>query len=389
MTKRVMIIIGAFALVALSLLACGESGTNPDPSGYSDAARPTVEALAIERLKTAQAYDTEAHQAELTRQVADLERQEADRQAQERYVYLTTEARLTEEAHRREIEQQNQWATQQAANATQVAQATTQAVAVAGTSQAMAIEATAQQRALEATATAEAWNRQGTATAQARADAATSTAMAAAWQATVTRQAWEGKVTATAEVIQATAQSYQATATRAAEKREVVLGYGRDYGIPLVILLVMGCFAALVVYGLRQQAKRPMVYKRSLLGDAQPMAVKDGNGGWTFIDLDRQPGHVTRLLADGTAEAPQFRSAGQEERTTARDQAVDGMTRPKLGGGQRAQQAPVLPAPPVAPAPGLRSVRMLRRLDQISKAGLLPPTLVASLEADWQEQEEV
>jgi hypothetical protein len=386
--KRLFFVCGAFAMVALSLLACGESGTSPPPGGYSEEARPTVEALAIERLQTAQAYDGQARQAELTRQAAEANRQEADRQAQQRYLYLTTEAQMTAEAHRRELEQQQQWATQQAANATQVAQATAQAVAVAATSQAVAIEATAQQRALEATATAEALNRQGTATAQARADAATATAQAAAWQATVTRQAWEGKVTATSEVVQATAAAYAATATRAQEKREVVLGYGRDYGIPVMLFALVICGGIGVFYLARTWAKRPIVYKRSLLGDAQPMAIPREGGGYTFVDLDRQPGPALQIGPGGEVNAPLLRSAGQEERTTARDQAVDGMTRPKIGGGGQSQ-APNLPAPPVAPAPGLRSVRVFRRLDQVGRVGLLPPSLVAAIEADWQEQEEV
>jgi len=330
--KRLLFVCGAFALVALSLLACGESGTSPPPGGYSDAARPTVEALAIERLATAQAYESQAQQAE-------LERQEADRQAQQRYIYLTAEAQQTAEAHRRAIEQQNQWATQQAANATQVAQATAQAVAVAATAQQQAIEATAQQRALEATATAEAWNRQGTATAQVM-----------AWGATVTRAAWEGKTTATAEVIAATAAAYAATATRAAEKREVVLGYGRDYGIPLLLFALVICGAVLGIHLARQYAKRPIVYSRSLLGDAQPMAVPQKGGGYTFVDLDRQPGPALQIGPGGEVNAPLLRSAGQEERTTARDQAVDAVTRPKLGAGHKGGQTPaVAMAPPPAP----------------------------------------
>jgi len=348
--KRLLFVCGAFALVALSLLACGGSGTSPPPGGYSDQAKPTVEALAIERLATAQSYDSQARQMELTRQAIELQRQEADRQAQQRYIYLTAETQQTAEAHKRAIEQQHVWATQQSANATEVAQATAQAVAMAATSQAMAIEATAQQRALEATTTAEAWNRQGTATAQARADAATSTAQAAAYAATATRQAWEGKTTATAEVVQATAAAYAATATRAAEQREVVLGYGRDYGIPLVLFALVICGAVLGVHLARQYAKRPIVYSRSLLGDAQPMAIPQKGGGYTFVDLDRQPGPALQIGPGGEVNAPLLRSAGQEERTTARDQVVDAVTRPKLGAGHKGGQTPaVAMAPPPAP----------------------------------------
>jgi len=143
---------------------------------------------------------------------------------------------------------------------------------------------------------------------------------------------------------------------------------------------------ALIVYGIRQQARRPVVYPRSVLGDAEPMALQDGKGGWTFVDLDRQPGPALQLSSGGEVKAPLLRNASQEERTTARDQAVDAATRPKLGGGREAR-VPELPAPPQAPAPGLRSVRVLRRLDQAQRAGFLPPPLVESIQTDWEESE--
>ena len=115
------------------------------------------------------------------------------------------------------------------------------------------------------------------------------------------------------------------------------------------------------------------------------MAVPVEGGGYTIVDLDRQPGSALQVFPDGTVTAPQLRSVGQEERTTARDQAVDATTRPRLGGGHRSQ-TPALPAPPEAPAPGLRSVRVLRRLDQAKTAGFLPPTLVEALATDWEEE---
>jgi hypothetical protein len=201
--------------------------------------------------------------------------------------------------------------------------------------------------------------------------------------ATATQQAWSARTTATAESAQATAGAYHATMTREAEQREIVLGYGRDYGIPVVLLLVAAGFGWLAWYGIQEYKKRPVVYPRNLLGDAEPMAVPVEGGGYNFVDLDRQPGPVLKVLPSGEVEAPQLRSTAQEERTTARDQAVDAATRPKLGGGNRGVQ-PALPAPE-APAPGLRSVRVLRRLDQAGRAGFLPPALVESLQADWED----
>jgi hypothetical protein len=112
------------------------------------------------------------------------------------------------------------------------------------------------------------------------------------------------------------------------------------------------------------------------------------DGGWNLVDLDRQPGHVTRLLPSGESVVPQFRSAGQEERTTARDQLVDATTRPQLGARRGSTRPPALPVapPPQPPAPGLRRVAVLRRLDQAAVAGMLPPGVVAALQADWEEE---
>lgn len=136
-------------------------------------------------------------------------------------------------------------------------------------------------------------------------------------------------------------------------------------------------------------ANRPQVIERSILGDAQPLALKDGQGGWNLIDLDRQPGHVTRVLGSGETQAPQYRSAGQEERTTARDQTVDGLTRPRIGAGAGSRQPQeALPGPPQARPEGLAGVRVLRKLDQAGKAGLLPPGQIEAIEAVWEETED-
>jgi chemotaxis protein histidine kinase CheA len=382
------------ALVLLGTVGCEGYEAYSDPSYIpsendltrvavewpdDDPMKPTAQALALERYATAVAFESIADQAEATRAAAES-------QAEQRYVVLTAEAQATADAHARAIEQQRVWATQQAANATQVAQATAQAIAIAETAQAQALAATAMQRSWEATATTEAWNRQATATAQYKADVATATAEAVSFAQTATRAAWEERSTATAEIHTATAQAYHTTMTRQAERREETLGYARDYGLPVLLLIFAGLLGGLCVYGFKQWQKRPIVYSRSVLGDAEPMAVRRPDGGYTLIDLDRQPGHVTQLLGTGEVQVPQFRAAAQEERTTARDQAVDAVTRPRLGAGQSRTEAPVLPEPPgAAPVPGLRSVRTLRRIDQAGVAGFLPPALIESIEHDWQE----
>ncbi len=332
----------------------------------------TAEAIALSQFATASAAEVQAAQA-----AAEATARAAVSQA-------------TVDAAQAMLEQQRLMLTRQAAEATVRAQETANAFSIQLTAQAATIEATATERAFRMTATADALNRAATATAQARADVATATAQARADMLTATHVAWAEQRTATAEAREATRTAYQATATRAAEQREIVLGYGRDYGIPFVLLLAVGAMAWLIAFAIRQWSTRPVVIPRSPLGDAEHLVVPHKGGGFTFVDLDRQPGPALQVLPDGRVQAPQLRSAGQEERTTARDQLVDAMTRPRLGAGHKGSSPPSLPMPqpPRAPAPGLRSVRVLRRLDQAARAGALPPTLVEALEAKWEEETE-
>jgi hypothetical protein len=381
----------ALACLLLAGVACDGGSTSgqslprtPPPSptptlpALNPTLQPTAEAIALERYGTQSAMELAAieAQARATAEAAQVQ------------------ATLTALAAQRET--QRDAATLQAAEATARAEQTRQAILATREAQAWAATATTQERDYRATATRQAWEGAQTQQAVEATRAAEATAGALAFQATATCQAWEGRQTATAESAQATQaaydatqQAYQATATRQAQQREEVLGYGRDYGIPLVLLVVAGGIGALVVYGIRQHAKRPVVIQRDLRGDAPPLALPSPDGGWNLVDLDRQPGHVTRLLPGGETAAPQFRSAGQEERTTARDQLVDATTRPRLGASKgNSNHTPMLPVtpPPQAPAPGLRSVRVLRRLDQAGTAGFLPGPLLASLQADWEEE---
>ena len=364
--------------VILAVSGCGPAEWHNQQ--WSDGTQPTVEAVDVGVYGTMAALEVQEKMAHLDataqagivqatmeaiRAQADVHRLAATRQAAaatssawDRYLQATSAA------HEREIQ------------LTAVAYATQEARAAAATAQAMSIEATRAAYELEATRQQEQWNREATATAQARADVATAQAWAAAMQAT-----------GTAQVVQATRDSHQATATRAAEIREENLGYARDYGLPLLGFCLMVLVILAGVWIAREWRKRPIVYPRSLLGDAEPMAVRRHDGGYTLIDLDRQPGPVLQLLPSGDVDAPKLRSAGQEERTTARDQLLDATTRPRLGGGH-SSQAPVLPEPPQAAPEGLTGVRILRRLDQAPTAGLLPPGQVEAIEAVWREVED-
>jgi hypothetical protein len=332
---------------------------NEWPEG--DPLKPTAQAVALERFATAQANESAAEAAAATQQAAQ-------EQANRQYQIMTAEAQMTAEAHQREMEKRNQWATQQAANATEVADATAMAVAVEATREARHARATAQAEAAEATRTAQ----------QAQATATERSA-----RATMTRVVQETEQTATASAAQATRthQEYQ---------REQNLAAFRDYGLPVLIILVgglvVGVTGVVFLRWVQDYLSRPVQYERSLLGDFQPLAFRDGKGGWTLVDLDRQPGHATRILPSGEVEAPQVRSAGQEERTTARDQLSDMHTRPQIGSGKPSTPPPELPmeSPPRAPAPGLRSVRVLRKIEHVDQSGYLPRPLLESIETDWE-----
>ena len=322
----------------------------------------TAQAVALERFATQSAAEVQAARA-----VA-----EATVQA--------VIAAATAQAARQQLEQQWALATAQASQMTAIAEATRQTLAATATQQAWEVTVTAQARADAATATA-----------QARADAATATAQARSDAATATAQARADAATATADSYQMTRVAYQATATRQAEQREEVLAYGRDFGIPLVLLAMIAGSVYLLAYGIRWFSRRPVVYPRDFRGDAHPLAVPTTSGGFVFIDLDRQPGHITVVSPDGTIQVPQVRDPRQEERTTARDQWVDAQTRPLLGPGRRgSQQSPMPLAPPPSSPPGLQRVLQVRRLELLGpgKGNILPGNVIQAIEARLEESDD-
>jgi hypothetical protein len=389
-TRHFWPVLLAQACLLLAGLACdgnAPSGQSSPPSptptplslNLNPTLQPTAEAIALERYATQSAIEVGAIEAQ-ARATAEAAR---------------VQATLTALAAQREA--QRDAATLQAAEATVRAEQTRQAIQATREAQAWAATATAQERDYRATATRVAWEEAKTHQAVEATQAAEATAGALAFQATATRQAWEGYQTATAESAQATQaaygatqQAYQATVTRQAQQREEVLAYGRDYGIPLVLFVVAGGLCGLIVWEIRKLAKRPVVIDRDFRGDAKPLALPVEGGGWMFVDVDRQPGPTITVLPSGAVSAPQLRSAGQEERTTARDQLTDLTTRPRLGSGHKGSaggtSAVPLAPPPRPPAPGLRQVAVLRRLDQAAATGMLPPGVVATLQTDWEEE---
>lgn len=305
---------------------------------YQGDDKPAIQGTAVARYLTAEAGRAASEQA-----AAEIVKLEATRQAglaaeRRQFVAMTAEAQATRDTLSAQ-------ATRQAMDVL----ATQQAHTYQATATAEVIQVTAQALAIQATATVEARNWQATLTAEALAREATATAQHKADLATATQQAKDDRATATQQSIDATSGAVHATMTRQAEKREAVLGYGRDYGIPLVLLAVAGGLGVLIWYGIQEYKKRPVVYPRNFLGDAEPMATPVDGGGHVFLDLDRQPGAAIRVLPSGEVAAPELRSPEQEERTTARDQMVDAMTRPKLGAGHRATPSMTM-LPPSNPA---------------------------------------
>lgn len=234
------------------------------------------------------------------------------------------------------LEQQRLAAAQQAAAATATAQAA--GAASIATATARASQATATQQAQEweaminaqlATATAQAAEVAIMATATERAYQATATQQAAAFAATATRSAEEAQTTAVADRAQVVETEYQAEAIRQMQREEKAQTYWRNYGFPAVLLALLGSLMVLVAYILR-----PLIDQARTLRDAPPplLAIKEES-------------------AEAVAE--------------------------------------LRPIPlPMPSATGLRSVRILRGLDQARRADFLSDTLLDSLEAAWRRIEE-
>ncbi len=205
-----------------------------------------------------------------------------------------------------------------------IAMATAQAYQATATQQARYWEATA--IALQATATQQAREWEATAIAQ----QATVTAQAVAVAATATRLAWEGQATATAESILSAQAEDRAEAIREAQQEQKTLAAWRNYGIPGALLVLLGCIVLLAIYAARQYARRTTVYEAENL-----------------------------------------------QASTSPDSQLE----PEVEGDTAAQLIPI--ETPMPSATGLRSVRILRRLDQARQAGFLSGPLIDSLEVTW------
>ncbi len=255
------------------------------------------------------------------------------------------------------------------------ATATAQAQAIAATRAAWEAEAT--RTAWEATATVASQRATATAGAQAAAAtatatswAATATADAVAWSqaATATRSAWEVQATSTAVAAAAIATVQAATAEQArleAERARLVYPV-RAYG-PWALLFT--AFALLLWAG----------YRMARAAEARAWLSPGTHGAMRRSSLTRRATSLTPTvpsIRSSTRSTPSCRRSAQD-RVTARDQAVDLMSR-GLPPGRR-------PTPPTAAGfgGGLRRVLVLRRLGPGRHCRYPPPPMAQALEADW------
>ncbi len=261
------------------------------------------------------------------------------------------------------------------------AQMTLDALYGVQTATAVAGQATATARAELATATAiagwgtatavswittvEAAYAQATATAQAHRVAATSTALAAQATATVeavyfqqaataTAAAWAIQTTSTVEAARsiATIQAAEAARAELATRREEVIYPVKAYG-PWVILAVVLIWALWAGYRLmRAWELRLRAVPRDARGDAPVLLLDQRGGNFVILDPDRAFGPAT--VVGETVTQPALAAPELQERTTARDQAIDlasrgvPQARSQAAGQPSVRQAAQLMGPPRA-----------------------------------------
>jgi cell division protein FtsN len=336
--------------------------------------KPTAEAIALQRFATAQAAGAAMDAAQAT---ADAARAVHDRQVQ----MMTVEAQQTQQAHQRHLEQQWQWATQQAANATQVYQATQAGIAAQATTEARHLYATRTQQAYEQTATKVSVNETATVTAA---------------NATSTVQARRDGLTATAEAI-------------ALEEKEMELQrekWLQPFRIILPVLAVLALAAAVGWLGWRfaQVAEDRARVIRPKADEGEMVWVLDR---FRMAQPRRLPPYVN--LRQGEEQAPEMGDdPDRRERRTARQQRInleqakltDRITAARRRKRRKDSGQPTHPlAHPLQPAlmrpaptkstmrqkkiPGIRNVSQVRSLSEAAERGLLTPSRADVLEGQW------
>lgn len=277
----------ACSVLMLLAVACGDSaaygGAYAPPVITSSALQPTIEQAQVDRYLA-------AIEAEET-----LRRYHADQTA-------TAEARVAAE-----------W------QATMTADV-----------QAWNMTATAQAQAWEMTATAIAWQATATAEALARARAwenATATAQAIRTEndTRMTVTAWQVTQTAVAaeQAANAALRAEQLDREQLITRRERLVYPVKAYG-PWVMLLAA---VAVIIWGawrlIRASEHRLAAVPRDARGDAPLIPVRLPGGGIAWYDPDRSFGPALVVDQAGQVSQPPLAAAELQERTTARDQAID------------------------------------------------------------------
>jgi len=196
--------------------------------------------------------------------------------------------------------------------------------------QAWNMTATAQVWEWEITATAIAWQVTATAEAQARAIAwenATATAQAIRTENDMRMTAVAWQVTATAVAAEQAAndalRAEQLEREQLATRREKLVYPVKAYG-PWAILIAA---VAVIIWGawrlILASEHRVSVVHRDARGDAPLIPVRTPGGGIILLDPDRSFGPAMVVDGSGRVSQPALAAPEAQERTTARDQAID------------------------------------------------------------------
>jgi hypothetical protein len=267
------------------------------------------------------------------------------------------------------VQQQNLIATQQAAQVTAQAQATASAQAALTasaqqlTAQAQAeaaATATAQQLAAQAQATATEEAARSTATAEALSRDATATERA--YSATTTTEALNRELTAAAVALQVT---QAALAEEAQRRQEAFRTAFAVVGAGLVLSLIV-----VMAIGLRWLSQERAAASPDALAAGETLILREG------------PCPPIMVQPDGTVQIPLLEEGVEQTCTLSQGQLTEVLNWARSGAQGGEDVLPPLPASGL-PAPGLRSIHSLRRLEQAEKSGAISPELVAALEADW------
>ena len=302
MRKRAATLVGIIAGL-LFLLACETTTLTPTPAQppvvTSSALRPTLEALEVE------------HYAQ------QIRAEQAARDAQATLTVIYAQGTATAVAA-------------QATATQQAGLATATAIAAQATATQQAAFATATREARQAQETATAWQatvtaQQAQATATAEVARATATVQASIFnqQATATVAAWEVQATETVAAARARATIQAAEVYRAelAAERDRIVTPIKAWG-PWVLIVVSAITFLVGAWRLfRGLEMRLRALPRDRRGDA-PLLVMDQRGGQIVVyDPDRALGPATVIGREVTQ--PQLAPPEDQERVTARDQAID------------------------------------------------------------------